>query len=155
MNKTFLLLFFSITLNSYCQNLEKGNLGELQKATLVEELQNLTGEKIDSSKIIVINFYDKPNRKPNGSCIDYYSSDYKYLRFFKKKPNILQFFITQKGYNYKKRKVIEDKNNTIRNLIFTDAKSCGNYIIIKANGDYLKNLGEYRQDQIPEIIKKM
>lgn len=155
MNKILLVLFLIFSLNSYCQNLEKGNLGAIKKASIVKGIQNLTSEKIDNTKTIVINFYDKPNRNPNGSCIDYYTGDYKYQKFFIKNPNILQFFITQKGYRYKNKIVVEDKNNTIRNLAFPEARPCGNFIIIKANADYVIKLGEYRQDQIPKIIRKM
>lgn len=155
MKNAVLILFISISSNLYCQNIEKGNLDYSKKSIIINELQNLTDLKIDSAYTIVINFYDKPLRKPNGSCIDYYTEDYKYLRFFKKNPYILQFFISQQEYKYKNNKVIEDKNNTIRNLIFQDAKSCGNYIIIKPNGDFLRKLGEYRQDQIPELIESM
>ena len=154
MKNLFLTFMLFTWLCSFSQDIEKGNLGE-KKSKLIKELYNLTGKNVDSLKIIVINFYDKPEVKSNGSCIDYYSSDRSYRRFLKRHPDILQFFVTQKGYKYKKRNFIEDKNNIIRSLVFEEAQDCGNYIILKPDGGFIRQLGEYRQDKIPEFIQKM
>lgn len=154
LKKAALIILISISFNSYSQNQLEGNLNDSEKANLINELTKLSKKEIDSSQTIVINFFNKPETKAS-SCIDNYSKDKSYLMFIKKNKNLAQFFITEKNFKYKKNKVIQDKNNIIKDLIFNDAKSCGNYIIIKNNGAYIKKTGEYRQDQIPELIEKM
>ena len=131
---------------------EIGKITTDNKLLLIEYLKRITNLEIDSTKNIVINFFFKPQIKPNGSCIDNYTSDSKYKRYFKKNDNDIQFFFTQKGYEYKKKYVFEDKESLIRNLLFKYYFSCGNYIIIKNNGEFLRRIGEYRQDEITEKI---
>ena len=150
---TFLgLLLF--TTNLYSQVFDKGKLNEKDRINLIEELSNLTGLKIDQNKTIVINFYLAPEIEPNGSCIDYYTNDSSYKRFVKKNKNIIQFFITQKEYVYKKKRVIEDKNDLIRKMMFEKAEQCGNFIILKIDGEFIRKYGEYRQDEIPKLINE-
>ncbi len=93
-----------------------------------------------------------PLVSPNGSCIDHYTSDYTYKRYFKTSKSEIQFFITEKKYNYRKKNVFNDENEYLKQRFFKYALNCGNYIIIKPNGDYLIRLGEYRQDLVYEKI---
>ncbi|MFC6267582.1 hypothetical protein [Frigoriflavimonas asaccharolytica] len=72
----------------------------------------------------------------------------------KKYKNIIQYYIVEQMYNYKSKKVVEDKNGEIKKLLFGNADFCGNYIIIEPNGEYIKKYGEYQQDEIPKLIKK-
>ncbi|MBZ9788167.1 hypothetical protein LB456_11925 [Psychroflexus sp. CAK57W] len=131
---------------------EIGKISSKERSDLIDYLENISKTKIDSSNTIVLNFFFKPANSPNGSCIDNYTSSRKYRRYFKKRGNLAQFFIAQKGFKYEKNNVIEDKNRFIRNLLFKYYFSCGNYIIIKSNGDFLRRLGEYRQSVIPKKI---
>lgn len=150
------IIFFALilfTTNLYSQVFDKGKLNEKDRINLIEELSNLTGFKIDPTKIIVINFYLEPETEPNGSCIDHYTNDSSYKRFVKRNKNISQFFITQKEYVYKKNRVIEDKNDLIRKVIFEKAEQCGNFFILMIDGEFIRKYGEYRQDEIPKLIK--
>lgn len=152
--KHFLLISLFISSTSlFSQNVVKGKLSITDKKSLLAELESLNAVEIDSLKTVVINFYLIPERKPNGSCIDHYTSDRSYIKSLRKKSNVVQFFITEKNYAYGKPNVKEDKNNSIKELLFKDAAPCGNYIIIKPNGDFLKRIGEYRQDEIPGLIE--
>jgi hypothetical protein len=151
-----ILLFASLIFGTsfYSQGFEKGVLEENNRIELLGELAELSGIKIDKMSILVLNFYIKPETEPNGSCIDYYTNDYAYKRFIKKNKNIVQFFITEQSYVYNRRNVLEDKNDEIKKLLFEKAMSCGNYIIIKPNGEFIRKFGEYRQDEIPKLIKQ-
>mgnify|MGYP003451631470 FL=1 len=131
---------------------EIGKISNDERLLLIDYLKRITNSEIDLTKNIVINFFFKPEKEPNGSCIDHYTSDGKYKRYFKKNDNDVQFFFTQKNYEYKKKEVFEDKDDMIRKLFFEYYFSCGNYIIIKKNGEFLREFGEYRQDEIPEKI---
>ena len=144
-----LILFYS---NFYSQGFANGNLKEENRIKLIEELSSLSGIKIGKTDTVILNFYIRPETEPNGSCIDYYTNDSSYKRFVKKNKNIVQFFITEKMYSYKHGKVIEDKNDEIKKLIFQNAKLCGNYAIIKPNGEFIRKYGEYRQDEIPKLV---
>lgn len=138
-----------VDLNKY------GNLSNTLKNNIISQIELLTNVRITSSEIIVINFFiDEKviNQKP---CIDNYVSDNKYLSFFKKEKNkeVKQFFISDKSYFYENKIVIRDKNGTIENLVFSDALTCGNYVIIFPNNNYVMKHGEYKQEVILDIIK--
>lgn len=144
-----IILFYNIT---FSQNNETNSISKKDRIALIQELELMHNIKIDSSKIIVINFFIKPKVKPNGSCIDHYTTDKTYIDFLKRNTNAIQFFVTEKNYSYKKAKTKEDKNNIIKDLIFNNAEDCGNYIIIEPNGLFVKVLNEYRQYEIPQIV---
>lgn len=131
-----------------------GKIKAEERIDLIDYLEKISKTQIDSSNTIVINFFFKPPNPPNGSCIDNYTSSRKYRKYFKKNDGISQFSIVQKGFNYKKNNVLEDKERFIRNLLFKYYFSCGNYIIIKEDGSYLRRLGEYRQSEIPHKIEQ-
>ena len=125
----FALLIFSTSF--YSQGFDNGVLEENNRIKLLEELLQLSGIKIDKMSVVIVNFYIKPKTEPNGSCIDY-----------------------QQSYFYNRKNVLEDKNDEIKKLLFEKAKSCGNYIIIKPTGEFIRKLGEYRQDEIPKLIRQ-
>ncbi|WP_375241777.1 hypothetical protein [Lacinutrix sp.] len=122
------------------------------RLSLIKYLIKITESKIDSTNNIVIIFFYEPKVKPNGSCIDHYTSHRSYIKYFKKNKNNTQFFITEKGYNYRKKHVFEDKEDYIRQLLFKYNFGCGNYMIIKNDGSVFRILGEYRQDDIIQKI---
>jgi hypothetical protein len=151
-----IILFASLIFSTsfYSQGFDNGVLEENNRIKLLEELSQLSGIKIDKMSVLVVNFYIKPETEPNGSCIDYYTNDYAYKRFIKKNKNIVQFFITEQSYIYNRKNVLEDKNDEIKKLLFEKAMPCGNYIIIKPTGEFIRKFGEYRQDEIPKLIKQ-
>jgi len=128
-------------------------LQPVERETVVKILQQLTGKTIDATKTIVINFFFFEHVQNQAPCIDHYTSDKKYLKYFDKHKSSIQFFLTEKGYSYNEANIFQDSKGTIRNLLFKDRMECGNYIIIKPNGQYYKRVGEYRQDEIPDRIK--
>ena len=130
----------------------KGILKEGVRDKVVSDLGKITGVTINNDDIIIINFFIEEKVRNQRPCIDHYTSDRDYKKFIKKNPQIKQFFITRKGYNYDKEFVYEDVNYTIQSL-FPYAKQCGNYIIIKPNGHFLRRFSEYRQRDIPQKVK--
>nr|WP_297309248.1 hypothetical protein [uncultured Flavobacterium sp.] len=146
---SFLFFFYK----SFAQEFEKGNISPTNKITLINELNSISDKTIDGTKTIIINFYIEKDLNPENLCIDHYVNDKKYKKFIKKNKLINQFFITEQNYNYDKKYVIEDKNNTIKNLLFENAEWCGNYIIIKPDGSFIRKYGEYIQDDIPHLLK--
>lgn len=129
-----------------------GNITSDDRLSLVTYLRRITKSEIDTTQNIVINFFFKPENGSYGSCINHYTADRKYKRYFKRNEKDVQFFITQKDFKYKELFVFEDKDDFIRQFLFPYYSNCGNYIIIKRNGAYLRRLGEYRQDEIPKKL---
>ena len=66
--------------------------------------------------------------------------------------SISQFFITEKNYEYKNKKVYQDKNDIIRATLLKHKFACGNYIIIHPNGNFYQKLREYKQDEIAQNL---
>ncbi|MFN3907896.1 MAG: hypothetical protein ACK4JX_02570 [Flavobacterium sp.] len=148
---TFLLLFTS---KFYSQVYDNEYMTEENRSKLLNELFKISDLEIDKTKVLIINFYIKPEIEPNGTCIDYYTNDFAYIRFIKKSKNIVQFFIVEKSYNYEGRNVLEDMNGVVKKLLFDKALQCGNYAIIKPNGNLIRKYGEYNQNLIPKLVTK-
>ena len=134
------------------EHVKVGKIDSLKKIKIISELELLTDRRIDLSDIIVINFFIDEKAVNQRPCIEFYLSDYKYKNFFKKNKNVKQFFVTDKTYHYDSKKTIRDKNKIIKDLVFTVASKCGNYIIIFPSNNYIVKHGEYRQEVILEFI---
>jgi len=132
---------------------EYGTISNQDKQSVIEELEKISGKRINGSQTLIINFYYVEPVKNQRPCIDHYTSDGTYRRFIKRNEDIAQFFITTKAYNYEKDMVYEDANGIIGKLLFPNKIYCGNYIIISPNGHYYKQVSEYRQDDIPKILE--
>lgn len=133
---------------------EIGKMTENHRLGIIDELEKLSGRKISHSQTIVINFYFKEPEKNQRPCIDHYTTDKSYQRFFERNNEYSQFFITEKGFDYNKENVIEDKNGIIKDTAFPFVFHCGNYIIIKPNGQFLRRVSEHRQDEILDKAKE-
>ena len=130
---------------------ETGILKPDQVKEIKSTLKTLTNYPLEDNQTIVLHFFYKPDKNPNGSCIDHYTTDYSYKRFFKKNPQYVRFNITEKDYKYNSKNVTEDTTNTLYKYFLYGGK-CGNYMIIKPDGSYLMRLGEYIQKDIPKKL---
>jgi hypothetical protein len=124
-----------------------------ERNSVVTALQHLTGKMVTASQIIIVHYFYKEPVKTQAPCIDHYTSDKNYIKYIDRHSGIAQFFITENGFTYSRKSVIEDTGKIIHNLLFKDVMHCGNYLIIKPNGHYYKRVGEYRQDDIQNKIK--
>ena len=128
---------------------EYGKIDALQKQQIIDYLKEISGVTLSEEQTIIINFSflkDTPNQR---HCIDYYTSIKSYRNYFKNKKQFAQFYISQKGFSYRKDFVFEDKDDLIRKLFFGFGNSC-TYVIIRPDGRFFKNMGEHHQDKIPE-----
>ena len=133
----------------------EGMMSPEERLEIATELNKISRTVIDTSSTIIINFFYKGKTEPNGSCIDHYTNDSKYLRALERKKSIVQFFVTQQNYKYTKENSFEDANDLIRSKLFRYKFSCGNYVIIKPNGKFFRKLGEYQPDEIIENLKRI
>jgi hypothetical protein len=132
-----------------------GKIDVTKKDSIISELKNLSKREVDSTDIIVINFYIDEKTVSQKPCIEHYLNDRKYKIFFKKNinSNVKQFFITDETYHYNSNLTTRDKNKLIESLFFPKPSPCGNYIIIFPNNNYILKFSEYRQDAILDFIK--
>ena len=117
-----------------------------------QELYKLTGKTIDRTQIIIINYFYRNTNGNTTLAINHYPYDNKYKRYVKKNPGIAQFFMTEKHLQHKEDYVYEDKDEVIKNLLFKYPFEA-NYIILKPNGKHFRQAGEYKQDEIAELVK--
>jgi hypothetical protein len=64
----------------------------------------------------------------------------------------VQFYVSQQGFKYSKDFVFEDKDDVIRKMFFPYGLDC-NYIIIKPDGSFYRQMSEHHQDQILKKAK--
>lgn len=133
---------------------EMGKMPEKERLVIIKELERLSGREISPQQTIVINFYFKEADINQRPCIDRYTADKSYQRFFKRNTEYAQFFVTEGGFDYDKENVLEDKNGVVRDNAFPYIFHCGNYIIIKPNGRFLRRVSEHRQDQIIDKLNE-
>jgi len=139
----------------FFEHYKVGKIDVTKKDSIISELKNLSKRDVDSTDIIVINFYIDEKTISQKPCIEHYLNDSKYINFFKKtiNNNVKQFFITDETYHYNSNLTIRDKNKLIESLFFPKPSPCGNYIIIFPNNNYILKFSEYRQDAILDFIK--
>ena len=131
-----------------------GYINEGDKNKFIKLLSKIAQKKVDTSKIIVISFFYDYH-----SGINYYSSEKRYLNFFKKTKNrnkYEQLFITEKGYEYKSKfvDIFEDHYDVMKKLFFKYRFGGGNYLILKPDGEYIKYYGEYPSSAIIRKLEK-
>lgn len=131
---------------------EYGEISHKQKEQLLENLKEITGTSINNKLTIIINFAFKEDIPNQRHCLDYYSSVKSYRNFFRNKEQFAQVYISQQGFKYPKEFVFEDINDTIREQLFPYGSSC-NYIIIKPDGRFYRQMSEHHQDKIPAKAK--
>jgi hypothetical protein len=139
----------------FFEHYKVGKINLTKKDSIISELKNLSQREIDSTDIIVINFYIDEITVSQRPCIEFYLKDSNYKNFFKNTNNqdVKQFFITNETYYYNSNLTIRDKNKLIESLFFPNPLICGNYIIIFPNNNYILKFSEYRQDVILDFIK--
>jgi hypothetical protein len=131
---------------------EYGEISTEKRNQVLIYLKKITRSTINEDQTLVINFAFKKSMPNQPHCLDYYSSVKSYRNFFKRKKQFIQFYITEKGFVYPKDFVFEDNNDIIRKLLFPFGSGC-NYIIIKPDGKFYRQMGEHHQDQIPSKVK--
>ena len=131
---------------------EYGILSQEDRERIISELKNVSGKSISDDQTIVINFFYTNRTNNKTLAYNHYPADAGYKKFIRKHPQYAQFFITEKGLLHKENYVYEDTGDVIRNMLFKYPFEA-NYIIIKPNGHYFRHVGEYRQDEIPDILQ--
>jgi hypothetical protein len=122
-------------------------------------LSNLSSSKINENNTVIINYFPENDkclggRKWNSFIIRKIKT---YLKNLSNKENISQYFIFKDATvvkNFDKNFTwFLDKNQIIENAFFPFHYPCFSYIIIKPNGNFYTERGEYDINTIIEKIK--
>ncbi|MXV38681.1 hypothetical protein GO491_08355 [Flavobacteriaceae bacterium Ap0902] len=184
MRKSITLFFLTLlTLNCAAQTVEKksphtyqlgnaydsinevlnettGNLSTEDYQLLKNHLSNISTENIDFNKSIIINYI---NNDPKSAQTNYQVEwDIFYGDLAKKLSKIEQnhqFWMINpevQNLHYYGNKIDwrTDKNNIIKKLFFDYNGLNGGFIIIKPDGSFYKNVGEYTKADVINAFKK-
>ncbi len=138
-----------------------GHLDGENFTRLKSYLTDLTGNQIDSTRNIVINYLsaNPQNKEKTTSRSRWNVLDTDYLRKLHKTPNIEQFWIHSpetanlEYYNLDRIDWIEDRDGFFKKEFFPYEIRYGNYLLLKPDGRYYYYLGEHSKHQIWEETK--
>lgn len=135
-----------------------GRISKEVHQKIKEQLYEISNIKISSSETIIINYFpskDKCQGKDNWNSF-FLNKCENYVNNINKKENVTQFFIFKNKNavrNFgKKFKWYKDENQLIENTFFKFKYPCFSYVIIRPNGNYHSERGEYNISLIPNKI---
>ncbi len=130
---------------------EKGTLTKERLVEVRKYLKKLTGKSVNTNSTIVINYFVAP---VNGdkSCADSYINDSDYAKRLQQLDLTEQFFIAEKKYQLDKKNVYQESADFLKKYLFENARTCGNYMILRPDGSFYSKYGEYEQDKIISLI---
>ena len=151
----------SLIIGMLVRRKNKGKLDKIQSKQLKEYLTRISGEKIDSSKILVINYLSSTPKTPyfgKESQWTIFKNDY--LKSLHKIPNIQQIWINNpdnqnlKYFHNDRINWVEDSNRIIENIFFPFEFEFGNFVVINPNGNYISYYAEYGKEEVLNITKE-
>lgn len=130
---------------------EKGTLNDKELKEVRKYLKKLTGKTINKQSTVVINYFVAPE---NGdkSCAQSYINDSDFAKRLQQLDLTEQFFIAEKDYDLNKSNVYQESSNFLKRFLFENARTCGNYMILRPDGSFYSKYGEYEQDKIISLI---
>lgn len=147
----------------------KNNLyqrGVFNHNTIIQQLQKITGKKIQDSLIIILEFYYKDDlcnlvwdNKWTKSDIKERKSFIIPIKDYLASKNILFFSLFEDDIDLKNKPndknefFYSDLNNFFRSELFIEPTLCGSHAIIKPNGEILIKNGENRADFMSGHLK--
>ncbi|WP_033957807.1 hypothetical protein [Psychroserpens jangbogonensis] len=158
MKRAFLLLILAVGLFGFHKVENNSHNEKLSEAQLKLVKENYAWS---SEEFIIVNF-----RQPINSChYDNYSNLKNSLKWWTdfyskiKLNNVRNVFV----YAEEKRakKIIDSKshysdiNSFFLNNFFVNDKTCYGILVIDNDGNYIKKAGEYNQEDVIELIKKI
>ncbi|AGC78603.1 hypothetical protein LX97_02634 [Nonlabens dokdonensis] len=130
---------------------EKGTLTKEQLVEVRKYLKKLTGKNINTNSTIVINYFVAP-KDGDKTCADSYVNDSDYAKRLQQLDLTEQFFIAEKRYQLEKKNVYQESADFLKHYLFENARTCGNYMILRPDGSFYSKYGEYEQDKIISLI---
>jgi len=129
----------------------KGVVSLDKRKSITDYIYKITGRKITPNQNIVISYYNSEKRK--GDCMNFQLKDKELRKYFKNNTQSFQIAFARKENMRNIKNLYIDAENIIRDNLFSEFWGCGNYIIIRPDGRYLKELGEHHPHDIIKDIK--
>ena len=152
---------YKLNFNEKIIHYDKQKVGKISKEILNKirnQLSSSANKQIDSSQTIVINYFPAPDKcqgkeKWNSFFLNKVN---RYVKKIEKKENVQQFFIFKdkksiKNFD-KKFTCFLDENQLIEKTFFKFHYPCFSYVIIRPNGNYFSQRGEYNISLIPDKL---
>jgi hypothetical protein len=130
---------------------EKGILNAKQLKEVRTYLKKLTGKSVNTQSTIIINYFVAP-KDGDKTCAESYVNDSDYAKRLQQLDLTEQFFIAEKKYQLNKKNVYQESADFLKKFLFENARTCGNYMILKPDGSFYSKYGEYEQDKIISLI---
>lgn len=137
-----------------------GKLSLPKLDSLKTYLNSISSKQKELSNHIIINFIEETKDNPcaasrNYTGIHIYHNDYK-----KKLDKILDFdsyavFKDKESTKGHPKRKIFDKQLTIKKLFFNYYIPCGSFVVIKPDGRYICNYGEYGKEDVWGIAEEI
>ena len=152
----YLLDTITLTVKVYRQ--KSGRLLKKTYDSIKKELSKISNKQIDTNQTIVINYFPAPDKcqgkeKWNSFFLNKVN---RYVKKIEKKKNVQQFFIFKDKKSIKNfdKKFIcfLDENQLIEKTFFKFHYPCFSYVIIRPNGNYFSQRGEYNISLIPDKL---
>ncbi|MDT0295111.1 hypothetical protein ACFQ3R_04690 [Mesonia ostreae] len=151
----------SLIIGMLVRRKNQGKLDKKQSKQLTEYLSRISGEKIDSSKTLVINYLSSTPKTPYfGKVSQWTIFKNDYLKSLHKIPNIYQIWINNpdnqnlKYFHNDRINWIEDSNRIIENIFFPFEFEFGSFVVINSNGNYISYYAEYGKEEVLTITKE-
>ena len=153
-------LFFktdSLIIGMLVKRKNQGKLEKTELNQLRQHLSLLSGEQVDSSNTIVINYLSSTLKLPYlGEKSRWVIFVPDYLNNLNKIPNVQQFWVNNPDnqnleyFHNDRINWIEDSFRIIENLFFPYEFELGSFVVINSDGYYISYFAEYG---IEEVIK--
>ena len=138
-----------------------GKLDKIELNQLKQYLSKLSNEKINSDKVIVLNYLSSTPITPYfGEKSHWTIFKQDYLKDLNKIPNIQQIWVNNPDnqnleyFHNDRIKWIEDSNRIIEKLFFPFEFEFGSFVVINSNGNYISYYAEYGKKEVIDFTKE-
>lgn len=125
----------------------EGELDNLSYNNFISYFEKTVKLKIDTTKTLVVYFFYESDK----SLAKHYASTEK-LKELNNNSLVQTFYMTEKGFHFKNRKHVfyEDSLDLVKQTFFIPYNCCGSAVVLKPDGKYYKELGEFSSNKITE-----
>jgi hypothetical protein len=118
----------------------EGQLDRSSYTNFMSYFEKTIKTKVDTTKTLVIYFFHESDKR----LARHYANS-KNLKELNNNPDVETFYMIEKGFHFKNSKHIfyEDSIDLVKQTFFIPNVCCGSAVILKPNGKYYKELGEF------------
>ncbi|TYA58867.1 hypothetical protein [Formosa maritima] len=125
----------------------EGQLDTASYSIFINHFEKTVKTKIDTTKPLVVYFFYESDKR----LAKHYANTER-LKELNNSEVVQTFYMTEKGFHFKNRKHIfyEDSLDLVKQTFISPHNCCGSAVVLKPNGEYYKELGEFNSIKITE-----